>query len=88
MFINHISYELDVYSFFLKNLEYKTTDKAFLAYYYPDECDLHKGLPFNCTIIEVRTYASPVKDLVKKAFDVLNNDLPDSNENCKYCKWN
>jgi hypothetical protein len=74
-------------SFLLKNLEYKTTDKAFLAYYYPDECDLHEGMPFNCTVIEVKTYPSLVKDLIKKALDVLNDDIPDSSWNCEYCKW-
>lgn len=50
--------------------------------------ELHKGMPFNCAIIEVKTYPSLVKDLVKKALDVLNSDLPDSGENCEYCRWN
>jgi len=79
---------MDVYSFLLKNLEYKTTEKGFLAYYYPDECDLHEGMPFNCTIVEVKTYPSLVNDLIKKAFDVLNGDIPEVGENCEYCKWN
>jgi len=85
----HKSYQLqlDVYSFLLKNMDFKTTDKGFLAYYYPDECDLHEGMPFNCTVIEVKTYPSIVDDLIKKALDVLNDDLPDSNWNCEYCKW-
>ncbi len=56
----HKSYQLqlDVYSFLIKNLDYKTTDKGFLAYYHPDECDLHEGMPFYCSIIEVKTYPS------------------------------
>lgn len=85
----HKSYQLqlDVYSFLLDKLEYKTTNRGFLAYYYPDECDLHEGMPFNCSIIEVKTYPSLVKDLIKKALDILNADLPDSSWNCKYCKW-
>ena len=86
----HKSYQLqlDVYSFLLKNLDYQTTNKGFLAYYYPDECELHEGMPFNCSVIEIKTYPSLVKDLVKKALDVLNSDLPDPDENCEYCKWN
>ena len=56
--------------------------------YYPDECKLHKGMPFNCTIIEVETNFSRVNKLVDKAYDVLNGEVPDSNENCDYCKWN
>ena len=85
----HRSYQLqlDFYSFLLKNLDYKTTDIGFLAYYYPDECDLHDGMPFNCTIVEIKTYPSKIKDLVKKALNVLNKDIPKVGKNCLYCKW-
>ncbi len=86
----HKSYQLqlDVYSFLLSNLDYKTTDKGFLAYYYPDECELHDGMPFNCTVIEVKTNPSKINILVDRAYDILNGVLPDSNQNCEYCKWN
>ena len=67
---------------------YDTTNKAYLAYYYPDECELHEGMPFNCTIIEVKTNLSRVNKLIEKAHDALNGEQPDSNENCEYCKWN
>jgi len=85
----HSAYQLqlNVYSYLIKALGYKTTNKAFLAFYYPDECDLHEKMPFNCTIIEVKTDYQAVIDLLKKAFDILNGDLPDSSENCEYCKW-
>lgn len=67
---------------------YDTIDKAYLAFYYPDECELHEGMPFNCTIIEVKTNLSRVDKLIDKAFNILNEDLPKSNDNCEYCKWN
>ena len=46
----HSAYQLqlDVYSYLLKAMGFKTTDKAYLAFYYPDECELHNGMPFNC----------------------------------------
>lgn len=86
----HSSYQLqlDVYSFLLKNLGYKTIDKAFLIYYCPDECDLHDGMPFNCTVIEVKTNPARTRRLVEKAFTILNSEIPESHENCEYCKWN
>ena len=85
----HPSYQLqlDVYSYLLKAIGYDTINKAYLAFYYPDECDLHFGMPFNCKVIELKTNPSFVKDLVKKAFDILNGDLPEVGENCEYCKW-
>jgi len=45
-------------------------------------------MPFNCEIIEVKINLSRVDKLVKKAYNVLNGELPDSGENCEYCKWN
>ena len=86
----HRSYQLqmDVYSYLLKAMGYDTTNKAYLAFYYPDECELHEGMPFNCTIIEVKTNLSRVDNLIDRAYTVLNGELPDSGENCGYCKWN
>lgn len=43
---------------------------------------------FNCKIIEVKTNLSRANDLVDKAFKIINGDIPESNENCDYCKWN
>jgi len=85
----HSSYQLqlDTYSFLLKNMGYNTTNKAYLAFYYPDECELHQGMPFNCTIIEVITNHSRVDNLVDIAYDILNGELPEVGENCEYCKW-
>ncbi|MCX6822244.1 MAG: PD-(D/E)XK nuclease family protein [Candidatus Aenigmarchaeota archaeon] len=86
----HSSYkvQLNVYSYLLKMMGYKTTNKAYLAYYYPDNCDLHKGMPFCCTVIEVETNQTIVKDLLSKAINVLNQSIPASGENCEFCKWN
>lgn len=85
----HSSYhiQLNVYSYLLKMMGYKTTNKAYLAYYHPDYCDLHKGMPFCCTIIEVETNPSITKELLSKAYDVLNETIPAPGENCQYCKW-
>jgi hypothetical protein len=59
--------QLDVYSYLLKAKGYKTTNNAYLAYYYPDDCDLHNGMCMNCAIIEVKTNPNRAKKLVEKA---------------------
>ena len=53
----HSAYQLqlDVYSYLLKMNKYKTTNRAYLAFYYPDDCDLHNGMCIHCTVIEVKT---------------------------------
>jgi hypothetical protein len=45
-------------------------------------------MPFNCTILEVKTNLSRINKLIVKACNVLNGNLPASDENCEYCKWN
>ena len=57
--------QLDVYSYLLKVNGYNTTNKAFLAYYYPNDCDLHNGMPFNCQIMEVNANPERVKKTYK-----------------------
>ena len=66
----HSAYQLqmNVYSYLLKAMGYKTTNKAYLSFYYPDECDLHEGMPFHCKIIEVHTNLAEIEKLVKKSF--------------------
>jgi len=85
----HSSYQLqlDVYSYLLKALGYKTTNKAYLAFYYPDDCELHNGMCIHCTIIEVKTSLTHVKELENKAYNVLNGPMPQHSYNCKFCKW-
>ena len=85
----HRSYQLqlNVYSYLLKMMGYKTTNKAYLAYYYPDDCELHDGMCIHCAVIEVNTKPSQVKELVKKAYEMLNGPIPKYSDNCEYCKW-
>ena len=79
--------QLDVYSYLLFANEYKTTNKAYLAYYYPDESELHNGMNMGCIILEVKTNPERVKPLIEKAYDILNGEMPESGENCEYCRW-
>ncbi len=85
----HPSYRLqmDVYSHLLKEMGYKTTNKAFLAYFTPDDCDLHNGMKINCSIIEVTTDPTHVVDLMGIAHEILNGAMPDPGEHCEFCRW-
>jgi len=85
----HPSYrlQLNVYSYLLKAMGYKTTNKAYLAYYYPDDCELHNGMCMHCTVIEVKTNLLNINELMNKAYKVLNEAMPNHNDNCAFCKW-
>jgi len=79
--------QMNVYSYLPRAMGYDTINMAYLAYYYPDECDLYNGMPFHCKIVEVRTNPDRAKKLVEKAYNILNGEMPESGENCEYCKW-
>lgn len=85
----HSSYklQLNVYSYLLKAMGYKTTNRAYLAFYYPDDCELHNGMCIHCSVIEMKTNPSHAKNLVVKAYKVLNGPMPKPSDNCEYCKW-
>jgi hypothetical protein len=85
----HPSYhlQLNVYSYLLKVMGYKTTNKAYLAFYHPDDCELHNGMCMNCTVIEVKTNPSHVVELINNAYTVLNGKIPKPGDTCEYCKW-
>ena len=85
----HTSYQLqmDVYSFLLKKNGYKTANRAFLAFYYPEHCEVHSGLDIRCKVIEVRTDSGRVQHLLEKAARILKGKLPAAGKECEYCRW-
>lgn len=85
----HPSYQLqlDIYTFLLKMNKYKTTNKAYLAYYYPCDCDIHDGLDVHCKIMEIKTNPERAIKLVKQAERILNGKIPEARNGCGFCGW-
>lgn len=85
----HPAYQLqiDVYSYLLRAMGYCTLNKAYLSFFYPSECDLHNGLPFYCKIVELETNPFYVFRIIKEAFKVLKEPIPDPGTKCGYCRW-
>jgi hypothetical protein len=79
--------QLDVYSYLLQANGYKTKNIAFLAFYYPEESDLHKGMEIRCKVIKVKTNLGRAKRLVERASRILNGPQPAPGEGCEFCKW-
>jgi hypothetical protein len=79
--------QMDVYSYLLKMNGYRTTSKALIGYYFPNDSDLHNGLHMSCTVVELTTDPDHVKDLLVRASDVLNGPTPNPGIDCEYCKW-
>ncbi|MBI2451635.1 PD-(D/E)XK nuclease family protein [Candidatus Pacearchaeota archaeon] len=85
----HSSYQLqlDCYTFLLETNGYKTENFGYLAYYHPEQCELHNGMDVQVTIIKVKTDPERVRKVLKKASEILNGKLPRVNGACEYCKW-
>jgi len=79
--------QLDIYSYLMQMNDYKTANMAFLAFYFPDDSELHNGMNLHCTVVEVNTNPHHIKELINTAMDVLTGSIPRRGENCEYCKW-
>lgn len=86
----HNAYQLqmDVYSFLLKENNYKTINLAYLAYYCPEKSMVHNGISIVAYIFEVKTDFNRVKLLIQQARKILDlEEPPTSSEKCSFCRW-
>ncbi|MBI4399927.1 PD-(D/E)XK nuclease family protein [Candidatus Micrarchaeota archaeon] len=79
--------QLDIYMYLLERNGYKTANKAFLAYYYPNYSELHNGLKIKCKIMEIIPDKLKVIEVLGRAKEVLNGPMPNSGKDCKFCRW-
>lgn len=79
--------QLDVYSYLLKMNGYSTKNLAYLAFYYPCDCDIHDGLDVHCKVLKVQTSFTRVQRLIKKAENILEGDIPENGTGCLFCEW-
>ncbi len=79
---------MDIYKFLLEKNNFPTDKRAFLVYYYPQPGELHKGIPFDTTVIELKTNPARAMTLLKEAKLVLDRkDPPKALETCAFCAW-
>jgi hypothetical protein len=86
----HESYkvQMDIYTFLLEKNGFATDKRAFLVYYYPQPGELHKGIPFEITVVELKTNPARAMTLLKEAKLVLEKkEPPKAAEACEFCKW-
>lgn len=79
--------QLDVYAYLLKVNGFKTTNKGYLAYYFPKDCEMHNGVDFGCEIVEVETSLERVRELLDKAHEIIHGSIPKPSEECGFCNW-
>lgn len=79
--------QLDFYCFLLKVNGYKIRNEGYLAYYYPDDCDVHDGVDICCNVVKLRTDPDRAKKIIDKAVKLLNGKMPAPSPECGFCKY-
>ena len=81
--------QLDVYTFLLQKMGYKTRPKAYLAFFMAVKDGGFNGhLPFRGEVKEVETEPERVYELFQQAAEAAQSDrMPSSGEECDLCRW-
>lgn len=81
--------QMDVYTYILEQLGYKTARKGYFVFYIVDKANGFNGrLPFRGEIREVETNPDYVGDMFAKAVELARSDIPPpSNPECGHCNF-
>jgi hypothetical protein len=82
--VNFYRQQLEAYTFLLKSNDKKTTDFAYLLFYYPKDVKENGNITFHWNLVKVPIRAENALDLFKKAIECLTDKLP--NDRCDYCR--
>jgi len=71
-------------------LDYKTRGfplKEDTAEHYPDKVNREGEILFNTDLVKMSISISNAEKIIKNALKILEIDIPDSSEECEFCKW-
>lgn len=80
--------QLNSYAFLLESNRKKSSGIGHLIYYYPDNGDeLHDGVKMAVIVKTLKTDPSTMPSRIKRAINVLENEMPKSSSTCVFCNW-
>ena len=81
--------QMDVYTFLLQRLGYRTAPKAYFAFFMAVKDEGFKGrLPFRAQLLEISPEPDRVHDLFKRAVALAQSDIePAPGAECDLCRW-
>ena len=84
---SHYKNQLDIYNFLLRKNSYETEDYSYLLFYIPAEVDKTGAIRFETQLVKMPVDVKNAETLFNQAITVLENEIPNSSEDCEWCKW-
>jgi hypothetical protein len=79
--------QMDFYNFLLRKNGYETEDYAYLLVYHPVKVNASGEVLFHTDLLELKVDVDNAERIFRKALDILSGDMPEADEECKYCQW-
>ena len=83
----HYQNQLDIYNLLLRKNNYETEDYAYLLFYYPNKVTNSGEIIFDTKLIKMNISTENAEKIFRKALQVLDDDMPESSEECGFCSW-
>lgn len=79
--------QLDIYNFLFRKNGYQTEDYSYLLFYHPKEIDSEGQLILHTDLVKLEVSIKNAETIIKTALEVLESDMPESSEECRFCAW-
>ena len=84
---HHYQDQLDIYNFLLRKNGYETKDYAYLLFYLPEKVLESGEFVFKTELVKMKTDVDHAEFLFKRAIKIIQEEIPEPSEKCKFCKW-
>ncbi|MEM3374235.1 MAG: PD-(D/E)XK nuclease family protein [Candidatus Woesearchaeota archaeon] len=82
----HYRVQLDLYNFLLRKNGYETENYSYLLFYHPDKI-VENVFLFHTHLVKIDVNIKEAEKIWKDALKLLDESMPNSSENCEYCKY-
>ena len=83
----HYQDQLNIYNYLLRKNNYETEDYGYLLFYYPTEVNESGEVIFETELVKMQISIKKAEKLWKDALKCLEGEIPESSEDCEFCKW-
>ena len=84
----HYRLQMDIYNFLLRKNGYKTSDKSYLLFYYPNSVNAGGEVIFETRLVPLKVNTENGEKMFRKAVKLLDSDTPpEPSKECQFCEW-